>query len=100
MADVNDVAVQSVNDSSMDEIAEKNAYVEKLESDLSQIYSEIARCRKQKSGWKAATVIGSIGTVATGIGAGVQLHNIKKSKNLDENGKPVVAQTEGIGTVK
>jgi hypothetical protein len=46
----------------------------------------MARCKKQKSGWTAATVIGSVGVVGTGIGAIVQSKNISdKKKQLSKS---------------
>nr|MBQ0090955.1 hypothetical protein [Candidatus Enterousia merdequi] len=52
-----------------------------LENDIKILDEEIAKCEKQKKGWIAATVIGSIGLVSTGIAAGVQGAKIKEKKD-------------------
>jgi len=49
-----------------------------LAAQLAQIRSEIQRCERQRTGWTAATVVGSIGVVGTTAGAiyqGVQWRN-------------------------
>ena len=43
-----------------------------LENDIRLLDEEIAKCKKQKKGWIAATVIGAAGVVATGTAAAVQ----------------------------
>ncbi|MCL2331321.1 MAG: hypothetical protein FWC61_02130 [Proteobacteria bacterium] len=62
------------------EIAQKTAYATQLSAEILQLDSEIIRCRKAKTNWTAATVVGGIGTVATGAGAIVQLNQIQKAK--------------------
>jgi uncharacterized protein YlxW (UPF0749 family) len=51
-----------------------------LKEQIAAIESEQARCKKQKSGWTAATVVGSVGVVGTGIGAIIQGNSIKNKK--------------------
>ncbi|MDR2412683.1 MAG: hypothetical protein LBD50_00530 [Rickettsiales bacterium] len=57
-----------------------------LKEQIAAIDAEQARCKKQKTGWTAATVVGSIGVVGTGIGAIVQGNAIKnKKEELGDN---------------
>jgi hypothetical protein len=64
-----------------DSLDEKNVYRDKLKSEVSHIKSELARCEKQRKGWIAGTVIGSVGIVGTGIGAAVQGSQLKQKKD-------------------
>ncbi len=68
-----------------DEYTELITYRDSLKKQIESIDSEIVRCEKSLKGWKAATIIGSIGTVASGIGAVVQNQQIKENKkNLND----------------
>ncbi|MDR2413323.1 MAG: hypothetical protein LBD50_03910 [Rickettsiales bacterium] len=51
-----------------------------LEKQIELVDSEIARCKKQQKNWKIATIVGSVGTVATGIGAIAQQSAINENK--------------------
>jgi len=51
-----------------------------LKSEIAQIDSEISRCNKAKTNWTAATVVGGVGVVGTGIGAIVQNNQIQQKK--------------------
>jgi len=62
------------------ELANKTAMRNALKTEISQIDSEIARCNRAKSNWTAATVVGSVGVVGTGIGAIVQHNQIQSKK--------------------
>ena len=53
-----------------------------LENDIAILDEEIAKCKKQKKGWIAATVIGAAGTVATGVAAAVQGAKIKETNEI------------------
>lgn len=64
-----------VNDMSKDEI------IATLKNDIKAIDEQMAQCKKQKKGWTAATVIGGIGIVGTGIGALVQNNQIQNKKS-------------------
>lgn len=64
-----------------DDIVSKQAYIETLRTEIEKIDSEMARCQKTKSGWTAATVIGGVGTVATGTAAIIQGVKLGKQKN-------------------
>ena len=52
--------------------ADEAADIATLENDIRILDEEIAKCKKQKKGWIAATVIGAAGVVATGTAAAVQ----------------------------
>ena len=54
------------------------------ENDIRILDEEIEKCKKQKKGWIAATVIGAAGTVATGVAAGVQGAKLKEAKETKE----------------
>jgi len=63
-----------------DDLDTKIAYLRFLESEISQINSELTRCNSAKRQWRAATVIGGIGVVGTGVGAAVQAKQISDAK--------------------
>ena len=46
---------------------------------------EIAKCKKQKKGWIAATVVGAAGVVATGTAAAIQGVKIGEKKDTYES---------------
>ena len=52
-----------------------------LEQDIRILDEEIAKCKKQKKGWIAATVVGGVGTVSTGVAAAVQGVKLKEKKD-------------------
>lgn len=52
-----------------------------LQNDLRLLDIEIEKCEKQKRGWTAATVVGAVGVVSTGVAAGVQAGKLKNQKN-------------------
>ena len=59
---------------------EDSAEIAILENDIAILDEEIAKCKKQKKGWVAATVVGSTGVLATGIAAIAQGSKIKDKK--------------------
>jgi hypothetical protein len=61
--------------------ADEAAIIATLQEDIRILDEEIAKCKKQKKGWIAATVVGSAGVVATGVAAGVQGAKIKDKKD-------------------
>jgi len=63
------------------DIAAITATRDDLKREIAHIDSEMARCKKQKTGWVAGTVVGSVGVVATGVAAGVQAGQIKNKKS-------------------
>ena len=56
-----------------------------LENDIRLLDEEIAKCKKQKKGWIAATVVGAAGVVATGTAAAVQGVKIGEKKDTYES---------------
>ena len=56
-----------------------------LENDIRLLDEEIAKCKKQKKGWIAATVVGAAGVVATGTAAAVQGVKIGEKKDTFES---------------
>lgn len=61
--------------------ADEAADIATLENDIRILDEEIAKCKKQKKGWIAATVIGAAGVVATGTAAAVQGVKLKEQKD-------------------
>ena len=61
--------------------ADDAAVIATLENDIRILDEEIAKCEKQKKGWIAATVIGSVGVASTGIAAAVQGAKISEKKD-------------------
>ena len=61
-----------------------------LENDIRILDEEIEKCKKQKKGWIAATVIGAAGIVATGTAAAVQGAKLSEKKGEYENKKQVL----------
>jgi len=60
---------------------EEAMIIQTLENDINILNEEIKKCEKAKKGWTAATVIGSVGTAATGIAAIVQAVQIDNKKD-------------------
>lgn len=80
---------------------EDAADIATLENDIRILDEEIAKCKKQKKGWIAATVIGAVGTVSTGIAAGVQGAKIKEKKNeLNDKKTELRSLTTDLNTKK
>jgi hypothetical protein len=76
------------------ELAEKTAYARQLELEISQIDAEMLRCRRSKSIWKTATVIGGVGTVGTAVGVIVQTAKIQKAKKAGKTEQKPENSTE------
>lgn len=62
------------------ESAEEAEAIAILENDIRILDEEIAKCEKKKKGWTAATVIGSVGVLSTGIAAAAQGSQISDQK--------------------
>lgn len=62
------------------DIALASQYLAQLQSEIKQIDSEMARCRRAKNNWTIGTVVGSVGVVGTATGAIVQAVKINKAK--------------------
>lgn len=52
-----------------------------LKNDILLLDQEIEKCKKKKKAWTAATVVGGVGVVATGVGAIVQANKINEKKS-------------------
>ena len=63
-----------------DNYSELIAYRDSLKQQIQATDLEIDKCKQTMKGWKAATIIGSIGTAATGIAAVAQNQTIKENK--------------------
>ncbi|MBR5904701.1 MAG: hypothetical protein IKZ49_04180 [Alphaproteobacteria bacterium] len=61
--------------------ADDASVIATLENDIKILNEELNKCEKQKKGWIAATVIGSLGVVSTGVAAGVQAAKISEKKD-------------------
>lgn len=70
--------------------ADEAADIATLENDIAILDAEIEKCKKQKKGWIAATVIGAAGVVATGTAAAVQGAKLSDKKSEYENKKQVL----------
>ena len=68
----------------VEQIEYKEQVVQKLREESAQINSEMLRCNNSGKNWKAATVFGGAGVVATGTAAIVQTVNANKSKKEDK----------------
>ena len=65
-----------------DEYTELIAYRDALKEQIAAVESETTRCEKSLKGWKAATIIGSVGAVASGIGIIAQSQQVKENKKV------------------
>ena len=75
------VSARADNDAIESESLEsKIARAEILEEQVMHVNAELLRCKNSKTNWKTATIIGSVGTVATGTGAIIQTVKINKAK--------------------
>ena len=68
-----------------DEYTDLIAYRDQLKQQIEVVDSEIALCEKSLKGWKAATIIGGIGAVASGLGILAQNAQIKENKEILKN---------------
>ena len=70
-------------------LVEKQAYIQQLQNQISELNSQIVACNANKTNWAATTTFGTLGTIGTGVGIAVQsaqLHKLKKSGMIpDEN---------------
>jgi hypothetical protein len=65
-----------------------------LKRDIQTLDEEIAQCTRKRKGWTAATVVGGVGVVGTGIAALVQNSNRKDKKAEIEKVSGQITQTE------
>lgn len=52
-----------------------------LRQDIQVLDQEIAQCERKRKGWVAATIVGGVGVVGTGIAAIVQGNNLHDTKS-------------------
>lgn len=55
--------------------------VQTLRRDIQLLDEEIMQCERKRKGWVAATVVGGVGALSTGIAALVQHDNIQDKKS-------------------
>ncbi len=55
--------------------------VQTLRHDIQLLDEEIMQCERKRKGWVAATVVGGVGALSTGIAALVQHDNIQDKKS-------------------
>ena len=65
-----------------------------LKRDIQILEEEIATCNRKRKGWTAATVVGGVGVVGTGIAALVQNSNRKEKKAEIEKVNTQIGNTE------
>jgi ribosomal protein S5 len=66
-------------------LIQKTAIRDQLRAEIAQIDAEKRRCDSARNNWTAATVVGGVGVVGTGIGAIVQHNQIQdKKKTLND----------------
>ncbi len=65
-----------------DDYADLIARRDELRQQIANVDAEIAKCEKSIKGWKAATIIGGVGAVASGIGIIAQSQQVKENKKV------------------
>lgn len=68
--------------------------VSTLRHDIQLLDEEIMKCERKRKGWVAATVVGGVGVVGTGIGAIVQHNKIQDKKSELQQVQSNVADTK------
>lgn len=61
--------------------------IDLLRNEITQLDKDLMECKQGLKGWTAATALGAVGTVATGVGAtiqGVSLHKLKKEQQQEK----------------
>ena len=64
-----------------------------LRHDIQLLDEELAKCEKKRKGWVAATVVGGVGVLGTGIAAIAQGSKIKEQKTELQNVKGQIDET-------
>jgi hypothetical protein len=57
--------------------------IDLLRKEIMELDKDLMECKQGLKGWTAATAVGAVGTVATGVGVAIQgasLHKIKKEQ--------------------
>lgn len=83
-----------------DEYADLIAYRDALVEQIAAVDSEIERCEKTLKGWKAATIIGGVGAVASGVGILLQNKQIKENEKALHDIKEVEKLTKELSGEK
>jgi phage replication-related protein YjqB (UPF0714/DUF867 family) len=65
-----------------------------LKQDIQKLDEEILQCNRKRKGWTAATIIGGVGVVGTGVAALVQNSNRKEKKAEIEKVNKQIGNTE------
>lgn len=65
-----------------------------LKKDIQTLDEELSQCNRKRKGWTAATVVGGVGVVGTGIAALVQNSNRKEKKAEIEKVSGQITQTD------
>ena len=65
-----------------------------LRHDIQLLDEEIMKCERKRKGWVAATVVGGVGVVGTGVAAIVQHSKIQDKKSELQNVQSDVADTK------
>ncbi len=68
--------------------------VSTLRHDIQLLDEEIMKCDRKRKGWVAATVVGGVGVVGTGIGAIVQHNKIQNKKSELKQVQSDIADTK------
>ena len=75
--------------------------VQTLRHDIQLLDEEIATCERKRKGWVAATIVGGVGVVGTGIAALVQNGKIQDKKaELDRVQKNVTSSEQELQQAK
>ena len=66
---------------------QKQMQVAQLKREISDLELELDACKRNTKSWKAATIVGVVGTATTGaiaIGQGIKLHKMKQSDMTEQ----------------
>jgi hypothetical protein len=80
-----------------DDLESKQKKLAELKELSASVTEDLKKCEKQRKGWTAATVIGSLGVVGTAVGVGVQA---KQLKNLQKDKKETEKSAQPKGDKK
>jgi uncharacterized protein YlxW (UPF0749 family) len=56
-----------------------------LRQQIQDIDRQLSECKKNKKNWTAATIIGSVGVVGSGVLVGIEANKLVKSKKEKSN---------------
>ena len=80
----NDIDINSLDDAQASLV---------LRHDIELLDAELTKCEKKRKGWVAATILGGVGVVSTGVAAAVQAKQLgdKRKELKDGNGQDKTA---------